>query len=89
MMEHNIASMEIKQEASDEFLEILDKRMERMIFTTNMKPKFLNSKRKCRGFWWGGVTEFWWRMKDLHPERFHVVGRKEAHMKPILNGSEI
>ncbi|KAF8938879.1 hypothetical protein EDD21DRAFT_361040 [Dissophora ornata] len=89
MMEQDLASMEIKQEAAEEFLETLDKKMERMIFTTSVMPKFINSKKKCRGFWWGGVTEFWWRMKDLHPERFHIVGRKEAREKPILNGSEI
>ncbi|KAG0309894.1 hypothetical protein BGZ98_003437 [Dissophora globulifera] len=78
MMEQDLESMEIKQEAADKFLEILDMRMERMLFTTEVQPKFVNSQKKCRGFWWGSVTEFWWHMRHLHPERFHVTSRRQG-----------
>ncbi|KAG0246264.1 hypothetical protein BGX31_003454 [Mortierella sp. GBA43] len=87
MMEHDIATMEVKQDAVDEFLKTLDRRMERTIFTTEYKPKFLNSQGKCRGFWWGSVTEFWWHLKDLHPERFDVKRREETSTKSIANGT--
>ncbi|KAF9936719.1 hypothetical protein BGZ65_002098 [Modicella reniformis] len=79
MLEKDIATMEIKQEAVEKFLETLDRRIQRTIFTTKVRSK-------CRGFWWGSVTEFWWKMKDLHPERFHVEGREGVNAKSLLNG---
>ncbi|KAI1314915.1 hypothetical protein EDD11_001552 [Mortierella claussenii] len=87
MMKHDLVSMEIKQEAAEQFLQTLDRRMEKMIYTTKVQPKFVNSKGQCRGFWFGGVTEYWWHMRKLHPERFHVLGREEACKKGLhLNG---
>ncbi|KAF9917412.1 hypothetical protein BX616_001081 [Lobosporangium transversale] len=89
MMEKDVASIEIKKEAAEEFLELLDRRMERMIFTTKVDPRFINEKGKCRGFWFSGVTEFWWHMKDLHPERYHVLRREEAlKNRPHMNGEK-
>ncbi|KAG0368481.1 hypothetical protein BC939DRAFT_435057 [Gamsiella multidivaricata] len=87
MMEQDLDSMGIKQSAAEEFLNTLDRRMERTIFTTKVKPKFINSKGKCRGFWWGSVTEFWWHMKDLHPERFDTEKRGELSGEVLLNGT--
>ena len=81
MMEQNLATMEVKQEAAETFLELLDRRIEKTVFTTKVLPKFLNSQGKCRGFWWGSCTEFWWQMRDLHPERFSITERKEEKNK--------
>jgi len=87
MMAHQLSSMEIKQAAAEEFLDLLDRRIEKTIFTTKVLPKFLNSQGKCRGFWWGSCTEFWWRMRDLHPERFLVVARGDKSRSRLhLNG---
>lgn len=82
MMEQDIASMEVKQEAAEAFLKTLDRKIERTLFTTKVKPIFVNSQGKCRGFWWGSVTEMWWHMKDLHPEHFDVKGREGAKSLP-------
>ncbi|KAG0051915.1 HIR complex subunit [Gryganskiella cystojenkinii] len=78
MMERNLATMEVKQEAAEEFLELLDRRIEKTVFTTKVLPKFLNSQGKCRGFWWGSCTEFWWRMRHIHPERFLMTDRNRS-----------
>ncbi|KAG0015746.1 hypothetical protein BGZ80_009652 [Entomortierella chlamydospora] len=87
MMEQNIATMEVKQEAAQEFLKYADQRLERTMYTTKVLPKFTDGMGKCRGFWWGGVTEFWWCMRKVHPERFHVSKRDGVLKKPYLNGS--
>jgi hypothetical protein len=89
MMEHELSIMEVKKEAAEEFLELLDKKIERTIFTTKILPKFLNSKGQCRGFWWGSCTEFWWRMRDLHPERFLTVAREDGKARGQLNGGHL
>ncbi|KAF9417652.1 hypothetical protein BGZ94_009913 [Podila epigama] len=85
MMENDLATMEVKQEAAEDFLATLDKRMEKMMFTTTVMPKYLNSQGKCRGFWWGSVTEFWWHLRSLHPERFLTQGRKKDTEKLDFN----
>ncbi|KAG0201885.1 hypothetical protein BGX28_005422 [Mortierella sp. GBA30] len=88
MMEHDITSMEIKQEEAERFLRFLDSRIEHTIFTTKVMPKFVNSKGRCRGFWLGSCTEFWWHLRDLHPERFDVVSRKDSEKSGTrLNGT--
>jgi len=89
MMQNDLSTMEIRKEAVEEFLIKFDKRMDKLMFTTRMKPKFLNSHGKCRVFWYGSATEFWWRMRELHPERFLVQGRKEGPEKGYshLNGA--
>ncbi|KAG0345254.1 hypothetical protein BG004_003850 [Podila humilis] len=88
MMENDIATMEVTQEAADEFLELMDRRMEKMMFTTKVFPKFMNSQGKCRGFFFGSCSEFWWRLRHIHPERFLFQSRKEVAEKPHahLNG---
>ncbi|KAF9205168.1 hypothetical protein BGZ49_004387 [Haplosporangium sp. Z 27] len=81
MMEQNVVTMEVKQEAAEEFLRYADKRLERTMFTTRVLPKFTDGMGRCRGFWWGGVTEYWWHMREVHPERFRVVKRGEESKK--------
>ncbi|KAF9304099.1 hypothetical protein BGZ74_002339 [Mortierella antarctica] len=88
MMQNDLSTIEIKQEAVDQFMDTYDKRMDKLMFATKKMPKFLNSQGKCRVFWYGCVTEFWWRMRELHPERFLVQSRKEGAEKGYshLNG---
>ncbi|KAF9434601.1 hypothetical protein BGZ76_007735 [Entomortierella beljakovae] len=81
-----IATMEVKQEAAEEFLKYADKRLTRTLYTTKIMPKFLNSKGNCRGYFWGSVTEYWWHLRKLRPELFHVIKKGEA-IKPYLNGT--
>ncbi|KAF9026587.1 hypothetical protein BGZ52_006412 [Haplosporangium bisporale] len=89
MMQKDLSTMEIRQEAAEEFIDEFDKRMDKMMFTTKVMPQFLNSLGKCRVFWCGSATEFWWHMRELHPERFLVQGRKEGAEKSYshLNGA--
>jgi hypothetical protein len=77
MMKNNLQSMEVKQSAAEDFLKLLDRRIERTEFTTTVMPKFINRKGQCRGFWFGSVTEFWLRMRKLHPELYDVVKRAD------------
>ncbi|KAF9105902.1 hypothetical protein BGX29_011114 [Mortierella sp. GBA35] len=86
MMENDLESMEVKQSAAEDFLKLLDRRMERTVFTTTVMPKFLNSKGKCRGFWFGSCTEFWWRTRKLHPELYDVVKRSSLERKRAAEG---
>ncbi|KAG0273143.1 hypothetical protein BGZ95_011040 [Linnemannia exigua] len=78
MMKNDLESMEIKQSAAEDFLKLLDRRIERTVFTTTVMPKFLNSMGQCRGFWFGSCTEFWLRTRDLPPELYDVVKREEG-----------
>ncbi|KAF9924472.1 hypothetical protein FBU30_005570 [Linnemannia zychae] len=75
MMKNNLLTMEIKQSAAEDFLKLLDRRMEAVMFTTKVMPLFINSKGQCRGFWFGSVTEFWLRTRKLHPEHYDVTNR--------------
>jgi hypothetical protein len=87
MMEKDIATMEIQQKAADAFMETADRKLERTIFTTKYRPKFVNSQGKCRAFWWGSCTELWWHLKDVHPERFDVKKRGEGKSTKLPNGA--
>ncbi|KAF9585250.1 hypothetical protein BGW38_003211 [Lunasporangiospora selenospora] len=75
MMKENLAVLEIKQEVADEFMRTVDRRIERVLFSTKYKPRFTNSMGKVRGFWYGGCTEFWWRLRKLHLEQFLTTPR--------------
>ncbi|KAF9358578.1 hypothetical protein BGX34_008871 [Mortierella sp. NVP85] len=86
MMEKDIATMEIQQKAADAFMEMADRKLERTIFTTKYRPKFVNSQGKCRAFWWGSCFELWWHLKDVHPERFDVKKRGEGKSTKMPNG---
>ncbi|KAG0039620.1 hypothetical protein BGZ82_007348 [Podila clonocystis] len=88
MMQKELSTMEIKQEAADRFNDTFDKRMDKLMFTTKKMPRFLNSQGKCRVFWYGSATEFWWRTRELHPEQFLMQSRKEGAEKGYshLNG---
>ncbi|KAG0091944.1 hypothetical protein BGZ93_008565 [Podila epicladia] len=88
MMQNDLSTIEIKKEAADQFMDTYDKRMDKLMFTTKKMPKFLNSQGKCRVFWYGPVTEFWWRTRELHPERFLLQSRREGTEKGYshLNG---
>lgn len=89
MMKNNLQSMEIKQSAAEDFLKLLDRRIERTQFTTTVMPKFLNSKGQCRGFWFGSVTEFWLRTRKVHPELYDVVKRDERSKKDEQQAREL
>ncbi|KAF9312647.1 hypothetical protein BG003_006080 [Podila horticola] len=89
MMKKDLSTMEIKQEAVDQFMDTFDKRMDKMMFTTKKMPRFLNSQGRCRVFWYSSATEFWWRTRELQPERFLVQSRKKGAEKGYshLNGA--
>lgn len=89
MMKDNLQSMEIKQSAAEDFLKLLDRRIERTEFTTTVMPKFLNSKGQCRGFWFGSVTEFWLRTRKVQPELYDVVKRAEKSDKDEQQAKEL
>jgi len=78
MMENNLQSMEVKQSAADDFLKKLDRKMKRLLFTTSATPIYTNSKGQCRIFWYGTVTEFWWKLRNIHPELYNVAKRSSS-----------
>ncbi|KAF9114487.1 hypothetical protein BGX27_010717 [Mortierella sp. AM989] len=86
MMEHDLATMEAKQEAAEDYTKIIDRKMERTIFMTDKMPKFINQKGTCRAFWPGTATGYWRQMRKLHPECFHMVKRHRTSEKHVPNG---
>lgn len=89
MMKNNVHSMEIKQSAAEDFLKLLDRRIEHTEFTTTVMPKFINSKGQCRGFWFGSVTEFWLRMRKLNSEVYDAVKRAERSKEDEQQAREL
>ncbi|KAG0345253.1 hypothetical protein BG004_003849 [Podila humilis] len=78
MMENDLVVVEAKEEATTEYLELMDKRMDKLLFTTKNRPKFTNSKGQCRVFYSGSCTDFMWRLRHLDPEKLRMQSRKEA-----------
>ncbi|KAI1304859.1 hypothetical protein EDD11_005061 [Mortierella claussenii] len=81
MMENDLATMEIKQEATEDFLQHLDRRMESMVSTASLPHKSIENQGKTRSRWNGSITELRWKLRHVHPERYHVVRRGGVHDK--------
>ncbi|KAF9164783.1 hypothetical protein DFQ26_001017 [Actinomortierella ambigua] len=88
MMENSLSVIEVKEEAAKAFLALNDRRFENHIFTNCRRPKFLNSRGRCAGFWCGSCTEFWWHLRRFDLSIYNTEPRigNAAEVKPVPNG---
>ncbi|KAF9918452.1 hypothetical protein FBU30_000177, partial [Linnemannia zychae] len=75
MMEKNLSSIEVKQEACDEFINELDEKMKGMVWSSSCNSWYQNDKGRVTALWWGSVTQYWRRLRNFHPNRFVGVHR--------------
>ncbi|KAG0054476.1 hypothetical protein BGZ83_011163 [Gryganskiella cystojenkinii] len=87
MMENNYAAMEIKEEATREFMDIVTQRNGRQVrcvlnhssLSIPQKNDSVAPGLYTSGFWTGSLTEFRWRVSKVHPGLFsHTLREKRA-----------
>lgn len=75
MMKNNLSSLEVKQEATNEFMDEMDQKMKGMVWSSACRSWYQNKAGKVTSLWWGSCTSYWWRLRHFQPAHFASVKR--------------
>ncbi|KAF8978863.1 hypothetical protein BGZ46_006069 [Entomortierella lignicola] len=75
MMEKDLVSVQVTEEACKAFMDEVDEKMKHMVWSHGCKSWYQNKEGKVTALWWGSVTQYFWRLRKFHPERFVGVRR--------------
>jgi cyclohexanone monooxygenase len=78
MMKNNVKTLQVKDEATREFMDEMDRRMKGMVWSSACKSWYKNESGKVTSLWWGSVSSYWWRLRKFHSTRFNTVERVQG-----------
>ncbi|KAK3813301.1 MAG: putative flavin-binding monooxygenase-like protein [Benniella sp.] len=75
MMKNNLASLQVKEDATNAFMDEMDRKMEGMVWSSACKSWYKNEAGKVTSLWWGSCSSYWRRLRNFHPSCFTGVER--------------
>ncbi|KAG0198896.1 hypothetical protein BGX28_007716 [Mortierella sp. GBA30] len=79
MMRNNLSSIQATNKACKAFMDELDGKMKKMVWSNNCGSWYQNEKGKVTALWWGSCSEYDWRLRKFRPAQFVDEKRPIAH----------
>ncbi|KAF9985046.1 hypothetical protein BGZ65_011890 [Modicella reniformis] len=75
MMANNLSSLEVTSKACDDFTKELDRKMQDKVWSSTCQSWYQNDEGRVTALWWGSCSQYWWKLREFHANRFTAVQR--------------